>query len=491
MHSGGNGANMVNPKNLVIKHHKDACKTQQLINKALRGEIELNTLDLCSGIGMFTQACKYVSEVTSIKFKNIGYAEIDKGAIKAYKAINGEDVPFYEDIYKMDWKTLRRTHIVGAGFCCQDLSKANNQARGFDEGDTESKSSIIWEILSGIEQMDYDDKPIVIFLENVPDILNEKHRENFEKLLNRLKRLGYYSSFKVLQADDYGVPQMRKRFFLLATLGMDLGDAIFPAPTPLEVEFKDILEKDVDSYFDMETCTKRIDNSLSKPGNNWTLRIFNPSRARVAYTLTTQMGRASDNLIFKEDVSDDEVIRAKHHFLNKKGLTREDIVSTPFRRLTPRECARLMGLPEDRIDKLLECGLSDSQVYHICGNSICLNVMEALFEKYFNCLIDVSKEQVLSNEEITSSLNEIISLHETMRKAYFFSSPQTAYERRRYEVHHSLSTYFVYGGHEYEIKQVTECSVRNVYYKMNILIDGKGSTKDIRFIKKLLKEIQC
>ena len=102
---------MVNPKNLV-KHHKDANRTQQLINKALRGEIKLNTLDLCSGIGMFTQACKYVSEVTSIKFRNIGYAEIDKGAIKAYKAINGEDVPFYKDIYKMVWKSIRRAHIV-------------------------------------------------------------------------------------------------------------------------------------------------------------------------------------------------------------------------------------------------------------------------------------------------------------------------------------------------------------------------------------------
>lgn len=86
-------------------------------------------------------------------------------------------------------------------------------------------------------------------------------------------------------------------------------------------------------------------------------------------------------------------------------------------------------------------------------------------------------------------LQSIIDLHNKMKGAYFYSPPQQAYARRRYEEHNSMSTEFVLDGEEILVEQITSCSCKNVYYSMSIYIDGKITDKNIRFIKNILKEL--
>lgn len=88
------------------------------------------------------------------------------------------------------------------------------------------------------------------------------------------------------------------------------------------------------------------------------------------------------------------------------------------------------------------------------------------------------------------TLQDIIDLHEKMRGAYFYTPPGNATGRRSYERKNSMTTEFEYAGQRIEIVQDTQCSCKNVYYKMSINIDGRGTNKDIRFVKKMLKSLE-
>lgn len=81
-----------------------------------------------------------------------------------------------------------------------------------------------------------------------------------------------------------------------------------------------------------------------------------------------------------------------------------------------------------------------------------------------------------------------IELHENMKGCYFYSSPCNSHGRRSYEKRNSLTTKFTYKKQKIEIKQVTDCSCKNVYYKMLIIIDNEETKKDLRFLKKLIEK---
>lgn len=94
------------------------------------------------------------------------------------------------------------------------------------------------------------------------------------------------------------------------------------------------------------------------------------------------------------------------------------------------------------------------------------------------------------NNNTISQLNAIIKLHEKMKGSYFYNSPMNASSRRSYEQHNSLETTITHNNQEVRVEQNTQCSCKNVYYKMSIYINGNITTKNISFVKKLLKECE-
>jgi len=93
-------------------------------------------------------------------------------------------------------------------------------------------------------------------------------------------------------------------------------------------------------------------------------------------------------------------------------------------------------------------------------------------------------------KDLIQTLNRIIDLHECMKGAYFFTPPNDAQSRRRYEDKHTLYSEFEYKGNRYYVKQETTCSCRNVYYKISYYENNNLVYKDIRFIKRILKECE-
>lgn len=146
--------------------------------------------------------------------------------------------------------------FMSYSFPCQDLSLAG-KLRGMDS-DSGTRSSMIWQVGRILHEMkEMGQLPNVIMLENVPNLIGEKNRVNFNIWLNILEELGYMSYFKVLEATDYGIPQTRKRVFVISILGEYSYE--FPQGWKLTKCLNDFLETDVDEkYYLSEKAIERI-----------------------------------------------------------------------------------------------------------------------------------------------------------------------------------------------------------------------------------------
>ena len=341
------------------------------IEKQPKDERTLQVIEVCSGIGATSLALKDLEEMLKVKFEVIGISEIDIKAIEAYTKLHGTTSNL-GDITKAD-VSRTRCFLLSYTPPCVNVSSLGNRS-GFEEG-ANNASSIIWELKNLLNTM--LEKPSIIFMENVKNMVTT-YKSTFLKLKAYLESEGYNVYYKVLDANDFGVAQHRERVYIIATLKKV--DFDFPTNYGEKVLLKDILEKDVDKKYYLKTLKDYfIKHSME---TSYTFRVHNPSHAQVAYTLTTKSGsRISDNFIFEKDISEDKVVRVKSKFLEEKGIDLKDIEDMPIRKLTPNETMALMGLNEEQRKKLE--GMSDSAIYKLMGNSVCLPVLKAIFYNFF------------------------------------------------------------------------------------------------------------
>lgn len=220
-------------------------------------------------------------------------SEIDKYAIQAYNQLHGE-THNWGDITKIDEKKLPYYDLITYSFPCQDISLAGLQ-RGLDNG-AGTRSSLLWECERIIRAV----KPKYLLMENVKNLVGEKHKHNFIRWLRVLENMGYQNFWQVLNAKDYGIPQNRERVFVVSILGC--GQYLFPNPVKLEKRLKDILEPEVDEkyYLSEKTIESFLRNTEQQKniGNNFS---FAPSDGNIiAKTLTTKQGeRMDDNFVLQ------------------------------------------------------------------------------------------------------------------------------------------------------------------------------------------------
>lgn len=252
----------------------------------------LRVIELFAGIGSQHQALKNLG----IPHEVVAICEIDKWAIVGYEALHGP-VNNLGDVTKVDH--LPPCDLITYSFPCQDLSIAGNK-KGMGEG-SGTRSSLLWEVGRLLEDMkERDVLPEVLLMENVDAILNKLNLPNFQKWIMQLNAMGYVSSYAVMNAKDYGIPQNRKRCFMVSTLHR--GKLTFPAPIPLETRLKDYLEEDVDeSYYLSEERIAKFEEHRrrnEKNGNNFGWHPLNPERERVINSITTNPDRhASGNFV--------------------------------------------------------------------------------------------------------------------------------------------------------------------------------------------------
>lgn len=371
---------------------------------------------------VFTSFSGYDSQLMALRdigadYECVGWSEIDKWAIKAHNAVFPELADRnYGDITKIDWNVVSDFDLFTYSFPCTDISSAGEQ-KGFDE-DSGTRSSLLWECRRPIAAK----RPKFLLMENVKALVSEKYRPLFLKWEWWLRSLGYVNYTEILNAKDYGVPQNRERVFMLSILNGCWYE--FPHPVRLEKRLKDVLELEVDEkYYLSETMLKFLQkqtgrnepfkpakiadlngvamtinaraHKMSKQDNyvmqigatkqtDWNrqqYRVYDPTG--ISPTITTKSGGGLEPKILMRGRGFNKGGEAdlpgtitgsaweQNNLLDYAGC---------IRRLTPRECLRLMDVSDSDINKIQAAGISDTQQYKLAGNSIVKAPMMGIFE---------------------------------------------------------------------------------------------------------------
>ncbi len=349
---------------------------------------KLKVLELFGGIG----ACSKALERLGIDYEIADYVEIDKYAVASFNAIHNTN---FEPQDITQWDKDIEVDLVMHGSPCQDFSLAGLQAGG-DEG-SGTRSSLMYETIRIVKKL----KPKYVVWENVKNLLSKKHRHNFDAYLETMEQLGYKNYYQVLNAKDYGIPQNRERIFTISIANDIDKEFIFPPKQELKLKLKDMLEDEVDEKYYLNESTlinyQRNFGSKGKELNN----------DGICDTLQAAMGLGGGNIpIVSRKYGVFDTDKSKHQAgsvydenglsptldtmqggwrqpcieINngtKKGYVNGDL---RIRKLTPKECWRLMGFDDEDFDKASQVN-SNTQLYKQAGNSIVVNVLMAIFNE--------------------------------------------------------------------------------------------------------------
>jgi DNA (cytosine-5)-methyltransferase 1 len=326
---------------------------------------ELTCGTFFSGIGAAEKANYNLSQKYNFNVKNLFYCEIDKYAIKAYCAIHdGKEADCLGSITDIKGIDLPYCDVWVGGFPCTDISLVGKKA-GFSI-ESESRSSLGWEMIRLIREI--EKKPKYIIFENVKPITNETNRPILNLFKNDLEGLGYTLYEKIIYGTDFNIPQTRPRYFLVALLGKY--NYKFPKSIKLETTVQDFLEP-LDEKNKITTKMKQYIKSENSTytGNNGNVLI----NRTVAATITTRDGdsRADSSYYYCPKLPLD---------YNVKDI--EDISQYDFYKLSNLERYRLFGFDDDDYyNASVVC--SNAQIKKQIGNSIVVNVLEAIFKNLF------------------------------------------------------------------------------------------------------------
>ena len=343
------------------------------------------------------------------------YSEVNPFA-SSVAAHHYPGVPNLGDCTTVDLDTVEPVDLITAGWPCQDLSVA-----GLRKGLAGERSGLFWEVVRFAERL----RPRWLLLENVPGLLSAGHRRDFGIVLSALDDLGYGLAWRVLDAQYFGVPQRRRRVFIVGHLG---------APCPAEILFE-CEGLSGDSPAGSEAGARSaggVAACLNSGGNNGGFRsepgehivaafqpkasvsqAMNPSEvcptvgtskepavyqchgSNVGEMGTLRRGNGNETggvpFTFTERTRKDgrNLETSEHAYALQNpasgGTTHSrrllDMSATP-RRLTPTECERLQGFPDGWTDVP---GASDSARYRALGNSMAVPCVGWILERLARC----------------------------------------------------------------------------------------------------------
>ncbi len=164
--------------------------------------MSIKYLDLFSGIGGFRSGLEKLGD-----FECVGSCEIDESAEKAYKVMyKTEGELFFKDVREIQPDMLPDVDLICGGFPCQTFSIAGKR-RGFED----TRGTLFFEIarIAAVK------RPTILFLENVPGLLSHDEGRTFATVLATMEELGYDVWWQTLNSANFGVPQRRKRLFII------------------------------------------------------------------------------------------------------------------------------------------------------------------------------------------------------------------------------------------------------------------------------------
>lgn len=355
----------------------------------------MRIIELFAGIGACSKALKNIG----IDVEIVDAVEIDKYAIKSFNAIHGTDFDV-QDIMKWD-KYYEDIDMITHGSPCQDFSVAGKQAGG-DIG-SGTRSSLMYETIRIVGKI----RPKYVLWENVKNLLSKKHKHNFDSYIETMNTLGYNSYYQVLNTKDYGVPQNRERVYTISIRkDIDKGNFKFPEKEELKLRLKDILEDKVDEkyYLSDEQVNKIQTSNFMQEKKRIQEKDYcdtlcardwkDPKCVRIGGIFDTENSKHQAGSIYdKDSISPTldvmqggyrqpmiEVIgnySPSNHdasrIVNNNGIAptvKENhgtVTATNcnlrIRKLTPKECWRLMAFSDEDFEKAQNVPTSNTQLY--------------------------------------------------------------------------------------------------------------------------------
>lgn len=303
-----------------------------------KGEGKFKIIDLFAGIGGIRLGFQKHGG------KSVFASEWDKFAAKTYKLNYGEEPE--GDISLINPEDIPDHHILLAGFPCQPFSQA-----GLRKGFEDTRGTLFFEIAKILKEK----RPQAFLLENVKQLRGHDKGRTLETILKVLREdLNYTVYYDVLRAADFGVPQNRERIYIVGFSNetTSVTEFEFPAPTLAPTRVGDILEEQVDEKYTISDRLyeghMRRKKEHKEKGNGFGFSLFN------------------------EDSPYTNTISARYYKDGSEILIDQGPDKNP-RKLTPRECARLQGFPEEFV-----IPVSDTQAYRQFGNSVSVPVVELI-----------------------------------------------------------------------------------------------------------------
>lgn len=362
-----------------------------------------------SGIG----AIEHAFQRLGLNFEIVFAGDIDANCKKSYFAnYDILESQWHSDIHKLNATPYRgKVDIFVGGAPCQAFSMVGKR-RGFED----TRGTLFREFARVVKEC----KPKVFIFENVKGLVNHDKGNTWEVIRNTFEEYcGYDIHFQVLNSKDYGIPQHRERIFCIGFREERNFD--FPCPIPLEYKMYDFLEDAVDSkYFlkdkgikfvtssknrnkcytqingEIALCQKRnqqfnwhgdfvyhpaLKEEVKQEG--WDEFIFDVKDVEEKYYLSDKLRTyvlTPGTKNFKTSIETDlEVARPllqSMHKMHRAGVDNYVTHKGRIRKLTPRECLRLMGFKDS-----FKIAVSDTSMYQQTGNSIVVDVLIALLKQ--------------------------------------------------------------------------------------------------------------
>ena len=369
--------------------------------KVKKAERIIRYFDMFAGVGGFRAGLDLAGG-----FQCIGHCEIDKYADASYRAIHapGKEEVYHPDARTIGPKDLPDFDLLCGGFPCQAFSTAGRR-KGFED----ARGTLFFELARVVNEK----RPSYLCLENVPGLLSHDGGRTFGVILSTLYDMGYHVERAVLNSKHFGVPQSRRRLFLIGYLNPRCAGKILPVfGTDAKALVQIVPGRHGTRVYDADglACTLTaaqggggahtglyfVDLTKGDPKITPNARCLN---TRQDSSLTNFKGQNSGVLYIKEATKKgykeahegDSVDLGFAGSNTRRGRVFAGVAHTVdtanthgivmrggrVRRLMPRECFRLQGFSEDQIDKILAI-TSDAQAYKQAGNSVTVTVIEAI-----------------------------------------------------------------------------------------------------------------
>lgn len=303
---------------------------------------------------------KFTFSATSVKATKLNSLTEDqkRDLYRANKKANN-----YGSITDINGTDLPDIDLLVYSFPCQDLS-TGGLGKGMKKG-SGTRSGLLWEIERILKELKELNKlPEYLLLENVKTIKADKNRKDLNQWLRFLKSIGYANNdCMILNSLDFGIPQDRERAFIISHLGspLDVEDAIRSKMRERKYNIHDFIMDDYKNpTYKLEANIAQLNKTPSRDVM-WEINGKEINDNTVIRTITCNMDRTHTAALFK--------------YSGPKGET--------YRRLTLREAFLLMGFTAEEYEKAASLNFSYRKLNKLIGNSIVVNVLQAVFEAMF------------------------------------------------------------------------------------------------------------